>query len=199
MTAQVSLDAHLETVNSTFADFTQFPESVIEVIFCNSIIVTITYNNRFYSQASQTIEKEPDENIPARPSLQSFQSSQRSSAFEVYRKPTPRESVSPPEPTISKQSSIEYEKRSSLINDHVRPSVPFKQEKNLTDVMRHLREQNILLTTLCNDLSDELVTIQQKKEELRVKIECDGHNSGNNGNGLVNNTSNKDAGNQSTV
>lgn len=31
MTAQVSLDAHLETVNSTFADFTQFPESVIEV------------------------------------------------------------------------------------------------------------------------------------------------------------------------
>lgn len=136
--------------------------------------------------------------IPARPSLQSFQSSQRSSAFEVYRKPTPRESVSPPDPSISKQSSIEHEKRSSLINDHTRHSVPFKQEKNLTDVMRHLREQNILLTTLCNDLSDELVTIQQKKEELRVKIECDGHNSGNNGNGLVNN-SNKDIGNQSTL
>lgn len=142
--------------------------------------------------------------IPPRPSLQSFQSSQRSSAFEVYRKPTPRESVSPPEQAISKQSSIDnYDnsKRSSLINDHARHNVPFKQEKNLTDVMRHLHEQNILLTTLCNDLSDELLTIQQKKEELRVKIDCDGHNSGNNnGNGLINNSNNnKDIGNQSTV
>lgn len=31
MVQQISLDAQLENVNSSFADFTQFPESVVQV------------------------------------------------------------------------------------------------------------------------------------------------------------------------
>lgn len=49
--------------------------------------------------------------------------------------------------------------------------VSYMQEKGLGDVMRHLKEQNVLLMTLCNDLSDELVTVQHKKKEIKAKID----------------------------
>lgn len=54
------------------------------------------------------------------------------------------------------------------------------QEKGLGDVMRHLKEQNMLLMTLCNDLSEELVTVQHKKKEIKAKI--DNQNPANNSN-----------------
>lgn len=69
--------------------------------------------------------------------------------------------------------------------------------KNLNDVMCHLKEQNLLLITLCNDLSEELLTVQQKKVELKAKIECDA--TANSGNNVLTLANNKEMGNQSTV
>lgn len=43
MTAQISLDAQLDVVNSQFADFTHFPESVVEV----SSIIKLMSPNEF--------------------------------------------------------------------------------------------------------------------------------------------------------
>lgn len=63
------------------------------------------------------------------------------------------------------------------------------QEKGLGDVMRHLKEQNTLLMTLCSDLSDELVTVQHKKKEIKAKIDNQAQAS----------SSNEDILNQSTV
>lgn len=48
MTAQASLDAQMEGGNSSFADFAQFPESVIEVNhFINKLFPSKTTTNRF--------------------------------------------------------------------------------------------------------------------------------------------------------
>lgn len=109
--------------------------------------------------------------LPARQTIPSFQSSQRSSAFEVYRKPTPRESASPPDSLVAKLS-IDSQSRLVSLNK--------SDSKNLSDVMCHLKEQNQSLITICNDLSEELLTVQQKKVELLARIENDcnnGHNS----------------------
>lgn len=126
----------------------------------------------------------------------SLQSNQRISAFEVYRKPnTPRNSLSPtpsgttvlqipaPAPFGSAGAAAMtnvlpnaelYEKRVNAISETLR-HVSFKKENNnnnLTDILRHLREQNNLLLRLCNDLSDELLTVQTRKEEMRLKLEA---------------------------
>lgn len=45
MTAQVSLDAQLESGNSPFADFTQFPDSDVSVLVTNFVILFIKYAN----------------------------------------------------------------------------------------------------------------------------------------------------------
>ncbi|XP_054742229.1 ralBP1-associated Eps domain-containing protein 1 isoform X1 [Anastrepha obliqua] len=63
-----------------------------------------------------------------------------------------------------------YEKRVNAISETLR-HVSFKQENNMSDILRHLREQNNLLLHLCNDLSDELLSVQTRKEELRLKME----------------------------
>lgn len=118
----------------------------------------------------QSLENDDGLQLPSRPIAPSFQSSQRSSAFEVYRKPTPRESISPPDSLVTKS-----------IDPHSRITTLHKADsKNLSDVMCHLKEQNQSLITICNDLSDELLTVQQKKADLLIKIEneCNsGHNS----------------------
>lgn len=88
----------------------------------------------------------------------------------MYRKPTPRESISPPDSLATKSA----EHHSRITNLHKTDS------KNLSDVMCHLKEQNQSLITICNDLSDELLTVQQKRADLLTKIENDcngGHNS----------------------
>lgn len=67
-----------------------------------------------------------------------------------------------------------YEKRVNAISETLR-HVSFKPEhnnNNMTEVLRHLREQNNLLLRLCNDLSDELLTVQTRKEEMRLKLEA---------------------------
>lgn len=74
--------------------------------------------------------------------------------------------------TVLSNSEL-YEKRVNAISETLR-HVSFKHEhnnNNMTEVLRHLREQNNLLLRLCNDLSDELLTVQTRKEEMRLKLE----------------------------
>lgn len=117
---------------------------------------------------------------PTRITLQQ-QAQQRVSAFEVYRKPqTPRGSQSPPQqpppPAPTAQvgqlpSAESFEKRVSAISDSLR-HVSFKQgQASTTEVLQRLREQNNSLLHLCNDLSDELLSVQTRKEEMRLKLE----------------------------
>lgn len=111
------------------------------------------------------------------------------SAFEVYRKPqsqNPRGSQSPtqvPPPLLASRSvessSLEYEKRISALSDNLR-QVRFKSTEaaNAPDVLKHLKEQNLLLLRICSDLSEELLQIQQKREDIRIKIELQEQNLG---------------------
>lgn len=115
----------------------------------------------------------------------------RSSAFEVYRKPTvSRNSQSPHDApnninhnnvnnninnntninTIPCTNTMDYEKRVIAISDNLR-LVRIKPGETMSDVLKHLKEQNHLLLRLCNDLSEELLGVQYKREELRMKIE----------------------------
>jgi len=107
------------------------------------------------------------------------QSSQRTSAFEVYRKPSKsRNSQSPPAAVAvasgagDQQKVQEYERQVLAISDSLR-QVRFRDpaDQSAHDVLKHLKDQNSLLMRLCNDLSDELMGIQRKKEEVRAKME----------------------------
>nr|XP_036225635.1 ralBP1-associated Eps domain-containing protein 1 isoform X2 [Bactrocera oleae] len=64
-----------------------------------------------------------------------------------------------------------YEKRINAISETLK-HVSFRQDNSMGNVLRHLREQNNMLLRLCNDLSDELLSVQARKEELRVKMEA---------------------------
>ncbi len=103
--------------------------------------------------------------------LPSLQSSQRSSAFEVYRKPTPRDINSPE--TSATRPNVDYEKRVSAISETLR-QVSLKQDRQLSDVVHQLKEQNGLLLKLCSDLSDELLTVRRQKEEIKQKLDLVG-------------------------
>lgn len=153
--------------------------------------------NQPKSLATATVPTDADDSIPftGRPSIPSFQSSQRSSAFEVYRKPTPRESISPADALATIKGTGD---RASNATEQLRSSLYKNDSKNLNDVMRHLKEQNMLLITICSDLSEELLTVQQKKEEIKSKMENDGGQTGMISIGLMNNNS-KEVANQSTV
>lgn len=115
------------------------------------------------------------------------------SAFEVYRKPPQqnhsRGSQSPPHPPPPlvasrsvESSSLDYEKRISALSDNLR-QVRFKNTEvaNGPDVLKHLKEQNLLLLRICGDLSEELLQIQQKREDIRIKIELQEQNLGASG------------------
>lgn len=189
MTAQISLDAQLEVSNSSFADFTQCPELVTEVYTLFYICFALFDHDFILYHVSpqsslQTLDNDDSIQPPMRPGIPAqFQSSQRSSAFEVYRKPTPRESSSPPDSlAMAKGMDRSFHEQNSRVNDFFR-----SDSKNLNDVMCHLKEQNQLLITMCNDLSDELLTVQQRKVELKSKIDSDVNNS------------NRDVNNQSLV
>jgi hypothetical protein len=103
---------------------------------------------------------------------QSTKGSQRSSAFEVYKKPSrSRNSQSPPALPISEQSKTqEFEKQVLAISESLR-QVRFEKfgDQTAHGTLKHLKDQNILLMRLCSDLSEELHCIQRKKEELRGK------------------------------
>ncbi|XP_017487870.1 PREDICTED: ralBP1-associated Eps domain-containing protein 1 isoform X1 [Rhagoletis zephyria] len=64
-----------------------------------------------------------------------------------------------------------FEKRVNDISETLR-HVTFKQNNSMGDILQHLREQNNLLLRLCNDLSDELLSVQTRKQELRMKVEA---------------------------
>uniref|UniRef100_T1GIN0 Uncharacterized protein n=1 Tax=Megaselia scalaris TaxID=36166 RepID=T1GIN0_MEGSC len=115
-----------------------------------------------FSEEVNECNSKPSTATPPRPTVSSIQSNQRVSAFEVYKKPTitPRSSQSPvelrqalPPPQIY-PPSLDYEKKVSAINETLR---------NL--------EQNSLLLRLCHDLSEELLSVQHRKEEIRSKLE----------------------------
>ncbi|XP_013118276.1 uncharacterized protein LOC106095584 isoform X2 [Stomoxys calcitrans] len=190
--AQASFD--LQTTG--FADFTT---GFSDDSHTPSVITEI---QQMHSLPPQTLQGRAIPQVPSAqampPTRLSLQSNQRVSAFEIYRKPnTPRNSQSPKPlttsnvvglqpplpppfgsvgvaaPTVLPNSEI-YEKRVNAISDTLR-HVSFKQENNqnnMTDVLRHLREQNNLLLRLCNDLSDELLTVQTRKEEMRLQLEA---------------------------
>lgn len=180
ITAQASFD--LQTTG--FADFAHFPATneqlTSDAEHSGSVTLPTTNNNSTTQQ-------------PAPPRYDAIsgclQSTQRVSAFEVYRKPnTPRNSQSPdfsqhnitPLPPPS-SSSLAAVSNTSVVCDSDSSSlrhVSFKHEnnKNTPDVLRHLREQNSLLLRICNDLSDELLGVTRRKEEMRIKVEA--NNSG---------------------
>lgn len=159
----------------------------MSLIYLNKLKSNFTFQKA--RTQPQSLDNDDSIQFQPRSTVASFQSSQRSSAFEVYRKPTPRDSTSPPD-SFTKTGDR------SLNEPHSRPLGLYKNDsKNLNDVMCHLKDQNQILNTICSDLSDELLTLQQKKAELLAKIECD-VNNGNNSSGLV---INKETNNQSIV
>jgi hypothetical protein len=103
---------------------------------------------------------------------------QRTSAFEVYKKPSTtksRNSQSPPSAHSQSDASKiqEYEKQVHAISENLK-QVKFPRnanEQNSQELLKYLKEQNCLLIRLCNDLSDELMNVQKKKEDLRVKLD----------------------------
>uniref|UniRef100_A0A8D8NA83 RalBP1-associated Eps domain-containing protein 1 n=3 Tax=Culex pipiens TaxID=7175 RepID=A0A8D8NA83_CULPI len=120
----------------------------------------------------------------------SIQTAPHNSAFEVYRKPSQQQlrgsqspTQPPPPPLVASRSvessSHEYEKRISLLSDSLR-QVRFKGSETAhgPDVLKHLKEQNLLLLRICSDLSEELLQIQQKREDIRIKIELQEQNLG---------------------
>lgn len=104
----------------------------------------------------------------------------RSSAFEVYRKPsTSRNSQSPNtiSPIIASattqnlSTNIErFEKRVIAISENLR-LIRIQPGETMADILKHVKEQNLLLLKLCNDLSEELLEVQSRKEDLRIKLE----------------------------
>lgn len=75
-----------------------------------------------------------------------------------------------------------------MISDNLR-HVTFKQDKNLSEILKHLKEQNSLLFKLCHDLSEELLIVQHRKEEIRARLKGAGNtNNINNGSGDVHHT-----------
>lgn len=107
--------------------------------------------------------------------------SQRTSAFEVYRKPSrSRSSQSPPSSGAASVQQVqnevkiqEYEKQVHAISENLR-QVKFSRnasEQTSQELLKYLKEQNSLLIRLCNDLSDELMGVQRKKEEIRSKLD----------------------------
>ncbi|CAO1313459.1 unnamed protein product [Diamesa serratosioi] len=167
----------INEIETSFADFTQFPDSNKSGEYVTTI--------RLDSSNPTAPQPQPRSNLTN--TLQSFN---RNSAFEVYRKPSRsnRNSQSPQQQstasvvpvsiqtqqsTESNVSQQEYEKRVTAISDNLR-QVRFKasnSEQNSNDVLKHLKEQNVLLMRLCNDLSDELMVVQRKKEEAKTKLD----------------------------
>lgn len=110
------------------------------------------------------------------PTSSSNGSQQRTSAFEVYRKPSrSRSSQSPPQqqPQQNEAKIQDYEKQVHAISENLR-QVKFPRnanDQNSQELLKYLKEQNSLLIRLCNDLSDELLSVQKKKEDIRGKLD----------------------------
>ncbi|KAL7741743.1 hypothetical protein ACLKA6_000355 [Drosophila palustris] len=178
ITAQASFDMQ---TSAGFADFTHFADdaNVLDASSSSSANATATAAIVIAEQQQHSLPPVPPPPAfvpPTRISLQTQQ--QRISAFEVYRKPqTPAPvatgGAASGAPTVASQlpSAENFEKRVTAISDSLR-HVSFKQNQtSTTELLQRLREQNNSLLHLCNDLSDELLSVQTRKEEMRLKLE----------------------------
>lgn len=174
---QASLDAG---ESSCFADFAHFPDAA------PGNTEPSTRSRQSFANNNHHHSNDAQPSITPR-SITSL----RSSAFEVYRKPTVNQGglycyetnskirnfstiATSPEPyqhvSVS-HNTLDFEKRVSAINESLR-YVSYKQsERNVSEVMLHLREQNQLLLRICSDLTDELAIVHRKREELKVQLE----------------------------
>lgn len=118
----------------------------------------------------------------SRQSIQFVQSALRSSAFEVYRKPSAHNQLTNNRTFYSPDQGA-GDSMVAGVTDH--SIVANKQEKSLGDVMHQLKEQNGLLLRLCYDLSEELKTIKQKKEEVLYQLDAGGGGSGGSSSGTA--------------
>ncbi|KAH8412359.1 hypothetical protein KR009_001462 [Drosophila setifemur] len=159
ITAQASFDMQTST---GFADFTHFADE--------GVASNVADEQQLHSLPPAA--PPPQAAPPTRITLQQVQP--RVSAFEVYRKPqSPPQLPPPPAPVAALilPSAESFEKRVTAISDSLR-HVSFKQgQSNSTELLQRLREQNNSLLHLCNDLSDELLSVQTRKEEMRLKLE----------------------------
>ncbi|XP_052868308.1 ralBP1-associated Eps domain-containing protein 1 [Anopheles cruzii] len=176
------------TTNHAFADFTHFPtghRGATAMVEANNI-TTIHLD----AAGNMTHHSTPHRGSGTLPKSLVMHTAPRQSAFEVYRKPltadgarTVRGSQSPPQqpPLVTSRSvessavvnSGDYDKRISALSDSLR-QVRFKSNDPppvMADALKQLKEQNLLLLRVCNDLSEELLHIQQKREDIRIKIE----------------------------
>lgn len=105
----------------------------------------------------------------------------RTSAFEVYRRQpsfnltcnsqSPNDAVLPLSTSLVPNNTLDYEKRVILISDNLR-LIRIRPGETMNDVLKHLKEQNHLLLKLCNDLSEELLNVQTKKENIRLHLDA---------------------------
>lgn len=158
---------------ATTAPSTSVTSSINENNNAISSVPTTTTNINCNNDSINRID---DIAMQSRNSIQFVQSALRSSAFEVYRKPTIhnqslniRTFYSPDQTTVA-AASCSSDSTTNI--DHSLITNYNKNEKSLADVMHQLKEQNGLLLRLCYDLSEELKTIKQKKEEILQKIDA---------------------------
>uniref|UniRef100_A0A1B0CMD9 Putative ral-gtpase effector ralbp1 n=1 Tax=Lutzomyia longipalpis TaxID=7200 RepID=A0A1B0CMD9_LUTLO len=134
------------------------------------------------SNATTTVAAAAAANIALSPrqTISTLQSSQRISAFEVYRKPNSRNSQSPPsassqpiQPAVNVQ---DLEKRLIQLTESVK-QLGFQpeqfRESSVNEVMVYLRGQNTALKRICADLSSELWETERSREELRTRLRKD--------------------------
>lgn len=137
-----------------------------------------------------------------------LQSNQRTSAFEVYRKPNsihdadilaaeagssmiPKLPTAPfgaltaaarmSVPSTANANLIETLKRSQtskvlMENTYNNNCVATNNNNSgygsAIDLLRQLREQNKILLSLCGDLNDELLIVQARREDMRLRLEA---------------------------
>ncbi|CRL00944.1 CLUMA_CG014223, isoform A [Clunio marinus] len=161
-----SVDAYLEASRRTdesFADFTQFPEEKQPGEFVTTI--------RLESNPPPVLQ--PRSNLTSTLLSSTQSGTHRSSAFEVYRKPSKsRNSQSPTSNALSaneQSKTQEYEKEVLEISDNLR-QIRLRNTSD-QDVLKHLKNQNFVLMQLCKNLNDELMNVQKKKEEICNRME----------------------------
>ena len=92
----------------------------------------------------------------------------------MYRKPSKsRSSQSPPVQPNEMIKTQDYEKQVHMISENLK-QVKFPRnanDQNSQELLKYLKEQNSLLIRLCNDLSDELLVMQKKREEIKGKLD----------------------------
>ncbi|XP_023175270.2 ralBP1-associated Eps domain-containing protein 1 [Drosophila hydei] len=172
ITAQASFDMQTST---GFADFTHFADDA-------NVVIAGAAEQQLHSLPPAP---PPPAFVPPITARITLQTQQRISAFEVYRKPQTPAPIAgtvaaaaaavagPATATVAGQlpSAESFEKRVTAITDSLR-HVSFKQNQtSTTELLQRLREQNSSLLHLCNDLSDELLSVQTRKEEMRLKLE----------------------------